>query len=73
MSYEGTCTLLLVCLGPSAQARDCSAAARASAASNSSEGGPHTHVFERGSGIYRVEVSGGHDQARWSMTVEDYY
>ena len=72
MSYEGTCTLLLVCLGPSAQAHDEGSGA-SFGSFELSEGGPHTHVFERGPGTYRVEVSAGHDQARWSMTVEDYY
>jgi hypothetical protein len=72
MSYEGTCTLLLVCLGPSAQAHD-ERSGESFGSFELSEGGPHTHAFERGPGTYRVEVSGGHDQARWSMTVEDYY
>ena len=72
MSYQGTCLLLLVCLGPSAQARDL-AGGGTFGGFELSEGGPHTHVFERGPGTYRVEVTAGHDQARWSMTVEDYY
>ena len=72
MEYEGTCTLLLVCFGPSAAAENLQ--------SNTSvgsfelgEGASQTHTFESGPGLYRVVVSGGHDSARWAMTVEDYY
>jgi eukaryotic-like serine/threonine-protein kinase len=72
MEYEGTCTLLLVCFGPSAAAENLQ--------SNTSvgsfelgEGDSQTHTFESGPGLYRVVVSGGHDSARWAMTVEDYY
>ncbi len=72
MSYQGTCLLLLVCMGPSAQARDVGGGA-GFGSFELDEGGPHTHVFEQGRGTYRVEVTAGQDQARWSMTVEDYY
>jgi serine/threonine-protein kinase len=72
MDYQGTCTLLLVCFGPSAEADNLQ--------SDSSfggfelgEGSSQTHTFDSGPGLYRVVVSGGHDSARWSMTVEDYY
>ena len=72
MSYLNTCLLIITCLGPSAQARNLE--------NNSGfgefelgEGSSETHVFEGGPGLYEVEVSGGHDSARWSMTVEDYY
>jgi hypothetical protein len=72
MSYSETCLLLVVCMGPSAQARDLQ--------TNSTfggfelgEGSSQTHTFDRGPGLYRVEVSSGQDSARWAMTVEDYY
>ena len=72
MSYRGTCLLIFTCFGPSAQARNLE--------TNSTLGGfelgegeDQTHVFSSGPGLYRVEVSAGHDAARWSMTIEDYY
>jgi serine/threonine-protein kinase len=72
MSYQGTCLLLVVCFGPSAEARNLR--------SNSTFGGFElgegeslTHTFSSGSGLYRLLISGGRDSARWSMTVEDYY
>jgi eukaryotic-like serine/threonine-protein kinase len=72
MAYQGTCTLLVVCFGPSAQAENLQ--------SDSSfggfelgEGSSQTHTFASGPGLYRLLISGGQDSARWSMTVEDYY
>jgi hypothetical protein len=72
MSYQGSCLLLVVCFGPSAEARNLH--------SNSTFGGFElgegeslTHTFSSGSGLYSLHISGGRDSARWSMTVEDYY
>lgn len=72
MEYEGTCTLLLVCLGPSAEAINLHDGAGFDSF-ELGEGDSETHTFNSGPGLYRVLVSGGHDSARWSMTVEDYY
>jgi len=72
MSYEGTCSLLVVCFGPSAQAQNLQNGSSAGSF-ELGEGEVETHVFESGPGLYRLTVSGGHDRARWSMTVEDYY
>jgi hypothetical protein len=36
------------------------------------EGETETHTFDSGPGLYRMVISGGHDAAHWSMTVEDY-
>ena len=72
MSYQGTCLLLVVCFGPSAEARNLQ--------TNSTfgsfelgEGESQTHTFSSGAGLYSLLISGGRDSARWSMTVEDYY
>ncbi len=72
MDYEGSCTLLLVCFGPSAEAIDLRSDASAGDF-ELGEGDSQTHTFDSGPGLYRLLVSGGHDAARWSMTVEDYY
>lgn len=72
MSYEGSCSLLFVCFGPSAEVEDLHTGS-SSDGFELGEGESETHTFENGPGLYRVKISGGHDSARWSMTVDDYY
>ncbi len=72
MAYVGTCTLLVVCFGPSAEVANLKTGARFGQF-ELGEGEAETRTFASGSGLYRLSVSGGHDSARWSMTVEDYY
>jgi eukaryotic-like serine/threonine-protein kinase len=72
MSYEGSCTLLLVCFGPSAEVEDLHTGSTFDSF-ELGEGESETHTFDSGPGLYRLKVSGGHDSAHWSMTVYDYY
>ena len=72
MSFSGTCLLLVVCGGPSAEARNLDTGAGAGGF-ELGEGETETHTFSGGPGLYRLTVSGGRDSASWSMTVEDYY
>jgi eukaryotic-like serine/threonine-protein kinase len=72
MSYENTCLLLVVCFGPSVNAQNLRKGSSAGSF-ELNEGEAETHVFDTGPGLYRLAVSGGHDPARWSMTVDDYY
>lgn len=72
MAYQSTCLLVVVCFGPSAEARNLRTGASAGSF-ELGEGGSETHTFDGGPGLYRVAVSGGRDSANWSMTVEDYY
>ncbi len=72
MAYQGTCLLLLVCLGPSAEARNIQTDS-SFGGFELGEGSSQTHIFHSGPGLYRLEISAGRDSARWSMTVEDYY
>ncbi|HWW90839.1 MAG TPA: hypothetical protein VNY35_08685, partial [Solirubrobacteraceae bacterium] len=72
MSYEGTCLLLFVCSGPSAQVRNLQDES-SFGGFELGEGGHETHTLSGGPGLYELQVSGGRDSARWSMTVEDYY
>ncbi len=72
MSYEGSCTLLLVCFGPSAEVEDIHTGSTFDSF-ELGEGESETHTFDSGPGLYRLKVSGGHDSAHWSMTVYDYY
>jgi eukaryotic-like serine/threonine-protein kinase len=72
MSYDGSCTLLVVCFGPSAHTVELSTGASLEAFDLSS-GSSHGHTFDSGPGLYEVTISGGQDSARWSMAVQDYY
>jgi eukaryotic-like serine/threonine-protein kinase len=72
MAYEGSCTLLVVCFGPSAEADNLNSGA-SFGSFELGEGETETHTFDSGPGLYRLLISGGHDSAQWSMTVEDYY
>ena len=72
MSYQGTCELLVICQGPSAEARNM-ASGSTFGSFELGEGGEQTHTFDSGPGLYRLDVSGGNDSARWNMTVEDRY
>jgi hypothetical protein len=71
MAYVGSCTLLFVCFGPSAEVNNLATGA-SFGGFELGEGSTETHTFDSGPGLYRLEISGGHDSARWSMTVEDY-
>jgi serine/threonine-protein kinase len=71
MSYEGSCTLLIVCFGPSAHVSDLESG-QILEGFDLSSGASHGHTFESGPGLYSVSVSGGSDSTRWSMTVQDY-
>lgn len=70
MSYEGSCTLLVVCFGPSAEVENLKTGA-SFGGFELGEGETETHTFDGGPGLYRLAISAGHDSARWSMTVED--
>ena len=72
MAYQGTCLLLLICAGPSARVADLEGSSTFGSF-ELNEGEAQTHTFSGGPGLYRIEVSGGRDSARWSMTVEDHY
>ena len=72
MSFKGTCLLLFICEGPSAQARALSGGTGAGSFELGS-GEEQTHVFTSGPGVYQLVLSGGRDSAQWSMTVQDYY
>ena len=70
MSYEGRCTLLLVCFGPNAQARRLPAEDRVDSW-DLDEGSDRVRTIASGPGVYQLEVSGGDDRARWSARIED--
>jgi hypothetical protein len=72
MGYQGLCSLIFICSGPSAQVIQ------------PTTGAPVTHfdlndatdqaqVVKSGPGLYEIKITPGSDTANWSMTVEDYY
>ena len=72
MGFRGTCEFLVVCGGPHAEVLNLDNDS-AFGGFDLEEGESQTHVVDSGPCLYRVEVSGGRDSARWSMTVEDLY
>jgi len=72
MAYDGTCTLIFFCSGPSAQITNLNSGATVSQF-DLSEGTGQTHVFKSGPGLYQVTVTPGSDTASWSVHIEDYY
>jgi hypothetical protein len=72
MSYIGTCLLLFTCLGPSAEVLNLRTGS-SSEGFELNEGSSQSHTFRTGPGTYRLDITGGHDRARWAMTIEDFY
>ncbi len=71
MAYDGSCTLLLVCFGPRAQARTVPGDQRADSWSLD-KGTGKVRTIESGAGIYQLTISGGDDHALWGMEVQDF-
>ncbi len=72
MEFQGTCLLLIICGGPSAEVRNLDTGSTFGDF-ELEEGESETHTFTGGPGLYRMMLSGGRDSARWSITVQDYY
>ncbi|MBV9945116.1 MAG: protein kinase [Solirubrobacterales bacterium] len=67
MSYDGTCSFVLFCNGPSAQV-----VGPSNASFDLNGGSNQTRVFKSGPGVYQIQIQSGWDNARWSITVEDW-
>jgi serine/threonine-protein kinase len=72
MAYDGSCTLLLFCSGPSAQVSELNSGANVTQF-DLGEGTGQTRVVGSGPGTYQIRVTPGSDTARWSIAVDDYY
>jgi serine/threonine-protein kinase len=72
MSYQGTCTFIFICQGPSATVTNVTTGATVDQF-DLNDGSGKTRTLKTGPGIYQVTVSPGSDSANWSMRVEDYY
>src|ERR1039458_10217502 len=72
MAYQGTCTLIFFCSGPSAQVANQGSGSDTSGF-DLNDGSGQTQLFKSGPGLYQITVSPGRDTARWSIQVQDYY
>jgi serine/threonine-protein kinase len=71
MDFQGTCTWILFCSGPTARVTD--AAGRYVAGFGLQNGTNEVQTFSKGAGDYDVQVTPGGDQAGWSVQVQDLY
>jgi hypothetical protein len=72
MGYQGTCTFIFFCSGPSAQVANLGSRSDTTGF-DLNDGSGQTQVFKSGPGLYQITVSPGDDTARWSIQVQDYY
>jgi hypothetical protein len=72
MSYQGTCTFVLFCSGPSATVKRVRDGATIDSFSLD-QGSGKTHDVRAGPGVYEISVASGSDTTRWSIKVEDLY
>jgi hypothetical protein len=72
MGYDGTCTFIFFCSGPSATVTNAVNGATVSRF-DLSEGSDQTQVFSSGPGTYVIRVTPGSDNAHWSIQVQDDY
>ena len=71
MSYQGTCTFLIVCFGPHLSVANLDSSPSVSGFDLSD--GASSQVFHSGPGTYQLKVSPGEDSANWTITVQDHY
>jgi hypothetical protein len=72
MAYDGTCTLIFICSGPSAKVVNLGNPSQ-TAQFDLNEGQNQTKTYQSDAGLYQVTISAGDDNAKWSMTVQDWY
>jgi Protein kinase domain/PASTA domain len=72
MGYEGTCTFIFFCSGPSANVTNVRNGSTVDQF-DLGEGSGENRIFESGPGVYQIAVSPGSDSARWKIQVDDYY
>jgi eukaryotic-like serine/threonine-protein kinase len=72
MSYQGTCTFIFICDGPSAKVTNLRTGATVDQF-GFAEGANKTRTIKAGPGLYQISVSAGNDSAKWAVKVDDYY
>jgi hypothetical protein len=72
MGFDGTCTWILFCSGPTARVVDggTGPTVRGFGLLN---GTSQTQTFATGPGAFDLRVTPGGDAASWSIAIEDYY
>jgi hypothetical protein len=71
MAFQGTCTWILFCSGPTARVTD--ATGRYVAGFGLQDGSNQVQTFSSGPGEYAIAVTPGDDRAGWSVQVQDLY
>ncbi len=72
MSYNGTCTFIFFCMGPTAHVANLDSGTSVSVF-DLNAGSDQIRTFDSGPGVYQVKLTPGDDSTRWSAQVEDYY
>jgi eukaryotic-like serine/threonine-protein kinase len=73
MAYQSDCTFIFFCSGPPTAHIANLATGSAINPFSLGNGTGRIQTFQSGPGLYQIEVSPGHDTARWSIEVDDYY
>jgi hypothetical protein len=71
MAFQGTCTWILFCSGPTARITD--GTGRYVAGFGLQNGTNQVQTFTSGPGAYTIQVTPGGDRAGWSVQVQDLY
>jgi hypothetical protein len=71
MAYDGMCTFIFFCSGPSARVSRSGSGTVGSFDLN--DGDHQVQTFSGGPGDYQVMVTPGNDSASWSAEIQDYY
>ncbi|HWD75121.1 MAG TPA: protein kinase [Solirubrobacteraceae bacterium] len=72
MGFQGTCTWILFCNGPSARVID-TATGQTVRGFGLADGSGHAESLATGPGSYEIQVTPGGDTANWTIHVEDYF
>ncbi len=72
MAFQGTCTWILFCSGPSARVID-AGSGRYIAGFGLQDGTGQVQSLASGAGTYEIQVTPGGDDAGWSLQVQDLY
>jgi hypothetical protein len=72
MSYDGVCTFIFFCSGPTARVTSADGATALGTFSLNA-GSDQLHTFDSGPGLYQITIAPGDDSAHWSAQIEDYY
>ncbi len=72
MGFQGTCTFIFFCSGPSATVTDIGNGSTVDQF-GLGDGSSENRIFKTGPGVYQISVSPGDDSANWHVQVDDYY